>query len=71
VAASPDDAAASATQAKAGHATSLLDARAARLLASLGIAPTGEADYLLVSDDAAAAASSSRWVVAGAMEQAA
>jgi hypothetical protein len=60
--------------AAAGHApgTSLLDARAARLLASLGIAAGADAQYLLVADDpAAASAAPAQWSVVGTPEVAA
>jgi phage tail sheath gpL-like len=53
---------AAASRTSAG-ASSLLDERAARLLASLGIESTVEPDYLLVTANAAAAASAPRWAV--------
>ncbi len=51
--------------------TTLLDERAARLLASLGIATTANPDFVLVTPDATAVAASSRWVTIEAHAEAA
>ena len=67
-----DDAAAGTTAAQAALAAARLDARAARLLASLGIADGAEPEHLLITDDPAmAGAAPPPWSVVAPPELAA